>query len=125
MFCPKCKSEYRQGYTHCADCDVDLVPALDSETLKQAPIGKPEYVDFRPVLTTFNHGDIAFIKSLLDSEDINYYFQGENFHMSRFGVQPAVLMVHEKQVSEAEELLKDVELNYLLLPTEPDKDDDR
>jgi hypothetical protein len=25
MFCPQCKAEYRQGFTHCADCDVDLV----------------------------------------------------------------------------------------------------
>src|SRR5487761_251149 len=29
MFCPLCKSEYRLGFTHCADCDVDLVDALD------------------------------------------------------------------------------------------------
>jgi hypothetical protein len=25
MFCPQCKAEYRPGFTHCADCDVDLV----------------------------------------------------------------------------------------------------
>jgi hypothetical protein len=25
MFCPKCGAEYRQGFTHCVDCDVDLV----------------------------------------------------------------------------------------------------
>jgi hypothetical protein len=28
MFCPQCKSEYRTGFTHCADCDVDLVESL-------------------------------------------------------------------------------------------------
>src|SRR5690349_12397475 len=28
MFCPRCKSEYRTGFTHCADCDVDLVESL-------------------------------------------------------------------------------------------------
>jgi hypothetical protein len=28
MFCPKCKAEYRQGFTHCADCDVDLLEVL-------------------------------------------------------------------------------------------------
>jgi hypothetical protein len=31
MFCPVCKAEYRAGYTHCADCDVDLVEALPKE----------------------------------------------------------------------------------------------
>jgi hypothetical protein len=25
MFCPQCQAEYRQGFTRCADCDVDLV----------------------------------------------------------------------------------------------------
>ncbi len=28
MFCPQCQAEYRQGFTRCADCDVDLVHAL-------------------------------------------------------------------------------------------------
>jgi hypothetical protein len=25
MFCPQCRVEYRPGFTHCTDCDVDLV----------------------------------------------------------------------------------------------------
>jgi hypothetical protein len=25
MYCPQCKAEYRQGFTRCADCDVDLL----------------------------------------------------------------------------------------------------
>ena len=28
MFCPQCKSEYCPGFTHCADCDADLVESL-------------------------------------------------------------------------------------------------
>lgn len=31
MFCPVCKAEYRQGFTHCVDCDVDLVWELPKE----------------------------------------------------------------------------------------------
>lgn len=28
MFCPQCRAEYRPGFTHCTDCDVDLVYEL-------------------------------------------------------------------------------------------------
>jgi hypothetical protein len=30
MFCPKCRCEYRPGFTRCADCDVPLVEELPS-----------------------------------------------------------------------------------------------
>lgn len=26
MYCPKCKTEYREGFKECSDCGVDLVP---------------------------------------------------------------------------------------------------
>ena len=28
MFCPQCRAEYRPSFTHCADCDVELVESL-------------------------------------------------------------------------------------------------
>lgn len=31
MFCPNCGVEYRPGFTHCNDCDVDLVDQLPAE----------------------------------------------------------------------------------------------
>jgi hypothetical protein len=44
MFCPQCKAEYRQGFTHCADCDVDLVwelPKTDIELRERSEPGDP------------------------------------------------------------------------------------
>ena len=34
MFCPQCKAEYRPGFTHCADCDVDLVWELPKTAIE-------------------------------------------------------------------------------------------
>lgn len=48
MFCPKCKCEYRAGFTHCSDCDVDLVqqlpdaPRVDFGKLKNVWTGKEQ-----------------------------------------------------------------------------------
>jgi hypothetical protein len=36
MFCPKCKDEYRPGFTRCATCDVDLVDDLSA--VQAAPV---------------------------------------------------------------------------------------
>jgi hypothetical protein len=38
-FCPRCTSEYRPGFTRCADCDVELVEALPALPV---PDGAPE-----------------------------------------------------------------------------------
>jgi hypothetical protein len=45
MFCPVCKAEYRQGFTRCADCDVELVyelPAVAIVPLETVDPGNPE-----------------------------------------------------------------------------------
>ena len=41
MICPKCKAEYRQGFTRCADCDVDLVWELPKAAMETRPAGEP------------------------------------------------------------------------------------
>jgi len=41
MFCPQCKAEYRQGFTHCADCDVDLVWELPKTAIEVRPEEQP------------------------------------------------------------------------------------
>lgn len=40
MFCPVCRAEYRSGFTHCTDCDVDLVAELPRQDwLDKAGVG--------------------------------------------------------------------------------------
>jgi len=100
MFCPKCKTEYREGFYKCADCNVDLVFELPKEPPK-------EYVKYKELLCTYNPADIAFIKSILDANNIIYYVQGEHFVQLRPLVHPAGIMVDEEQFEEAKELLRD------------------
>jgi hypothetical protein len=38
MFCPKCKAEFREGFTSCADCNVNLVedlPEFEEESIEE------------------------------------------------------------------------------------------
>lgn len=98
--CPKCRTEYRDGFDTCADCNLHLVDNdLPEEKAK-------EYVRFKELLFTYSSGDIAFLKSLLDARNIRYHIQGEIFMQVRPLVQPVGVMVDEKQYEEAKELLK-------------------
>jgi hypothetical protein len=36
-YCSRCRSEYRAGYTHCADCGVELVDELPEEIWEEVP----------------------------------------------------------------------------------------
>jgi hypothetical protein len=108
---PKCRTEYRDGFDACADCQVPLVDELLPEPPK-------EYINYKELLNTYNHADIAFLKSLLDSHKINYYIKGEDFvRLNPANPQPATLMVDEKQHEEVKELLKDFKGRFTNLPS--------
>ncbi len=108
MYCPKCRTEYRRGFTKCADCEVELVPELPPEP---PPDPKPEYVEYVHILSTHNQMDIAMLKSFLDGADVKYYFQGESF--TYLTVQPTKLMVDKDEVEQVRELIKDLKLKYV------------
>lgn len=37
MYCPRCGAEYREGFTRCCDCDVDLVPVPSERPVGEDP----------------------------------------------------------------------------------------
>lgn len=106
MFCPKCGYEYRHGFTVCSDCNVELVDSLPPEPPQ-------EYVEYEEIYSTFNPADIAFIKSLFDSNGITYHFHGEHFSYIKPLALPVRLMVSKDHAETARELLKESNLSFL------------
>ena len=71
MYCPQCQSEFRPGFDHCPDCDVDLVEALPPEPHHDTDV-------FETVLETSEVDLVPFFKSLLESAEIPYETWGED-----------------------------------------------
>lgn len=74
MFCPVCKYEYRRGFTHCNDCDVDLVDALPSEADVDHKLRTPADEMDSPTLLWkgANGGTFSAITAALDAAKIPY-----------------------------------------------------
>ncbi len=110
MFCPNCKTEYRPGFTKCADCGAVLVEHLP-EKREEVSNETPDNDALVPVLQTWDRGDVLSIRMALDPAGIEYLIQGET--MSGFRKSdPFVLIVKKEDVEQVQELLKDVKLNY-------------
>lgn len=107
MFCPVCKTEYREGFLSCADCSVPLVSFLADD---EASINNldDEYVE---ILSTRNPAEVAVIKSIFEAENVPYYFLGEQMMVSPLvsGGGPARLFIAPRDLDRVKELLGDLE----------------
>lgn len=74
--------------------------------------GEAPETAYEELLATFNPADIAIIKSLLDSEAVDYYFKGEYFNFVEPLIQPARLMVRQAEAETAREILGDLQIAY-------------
>ena len=74
MFCPVCKYEFRRGFTHCNDCDADLVDALPSEADVDHKLRTPADEMAQPTLLWkgANGGTFSAITAALDTARIPY-----------------------------------------------------
>lgn len=106
MFCPKCTAEYQPGTNVCADCGAPLVARL--------PTVPPErLIEGEHILSTYNVGDIAFVRSLLEANNIPFLFHGENFTVVNPLIQPARLIVPPEYAERVRELLADTDIHYM------------
>ena len=74
MFCPLCKAEYREGFTQCSDCQVDLVES----------IAEPPEEDDPPQLVWRGSDPVAFgrVIALLDEQEIEYHVKSTSDHLA-------------------------------------------
>ena len=70
MYCPQCRGEYREGFTRCDECGVDLVAELPPED-HDAP-------EYEKVFETSEADVIPVIKSVLEGAEIPYLVEGED-----------------------------------------------
>ena len=103
MFCPKCRTEYREGFSVRADCDSDLVDELLPEEV-------PKFTEYVEIMGTYNPADVALIKSILDAENITYYFNAEHFMNVEPLAEQVRLMVKKDEAEKAKEILQDLDL---------------
>jgi len=118
MFCPQCKAEYRQGFTRCADCGVDLVytlPATESDSAETSQAASPAESDEDPFCSFWKGDDPrihAELCSVLDDADIphktvrrqDHLFNLSNYPAFQIGVPFSMYERAEEAVKEAFDL---------------------
>lgn len=104
MFCPKCKSEYRAGFTRCSECGVVLLFRLPSE-----PQSDDEDEMELVVVRTYNNVfDIDLAKSALEAAGIESLVRGDDYgrrgpHFSF--VRGIDLLVRSEDAADADKIL--------------------
>lgn len=108
MFCPKCGDEYQQGFTRCADCEVDLVEKLPD-------VEQPPPFETVTVLETGDQSLIMVAESILQGAGIPFVARNERLQ-NLFGwgtigtgysvaMGPIRLQVRKEDAETAKELL--------------------
>jgi hypothetical protein len=126
VICPQCSSEYREGFTRCADCEVDLI--------EQPPPAPPEPPDERgeiELVKIYEGGNpalIALVESLLDDGDIDFSTTSEGLQDilagGRIGggyniaIGPVMFYVRREDEADARAILATLDEETPALPAE-------
>ena len=78
MYCPECLTEYREGFSQCADCRVPLMAGVPLP--KPAKTAAPELVT---VLETADAFAVGLAKASLEDAGIEYEINGKVAKPSR------------------------------------------
>jgi hypothetical protein len=109
MHCPQCLTEYRDGFTECADCRVPLAPGPPPREEEPAEEHAAELVT---VLETSDPFAANLAKATLEDNGIEYVLGGDDSEerglsgMSPLGAMPSRFLVEAHLAESARELLE-------------------
>jgi len=112
MICPKCLTEYREGFYICADCLVPLVvetPEVE-EFQPKSPQSQFYTGDFVEVFQTSDQSKFLAVKLAFDEENIPNNFSGD-FLLGDRATRLARFFVPSEFESSALEILKQINVN--------------
>jgi hypothetical protein len=110
VFCPQCRTEYREGFDRCADCQVPLVNELPPEPVSDVP--DPD--NLVTILETDDPVLIGAVKSWLENADIPFFVRGEEGQGimpgigSARGLNTVQVQVDKDEEENARDLLSDL-----------------
>jgi hypothetical protein len=109
MHCPQCLTEYRDGFTECADCRVPLAPGPPPTEEEPAVEHAAELIS---VFETSDPFAANLAKATLEDNGIEYVMGGDDSEerglsgMSPMGAMPSRFLVEAHLAESARELLE-------------------
>ena len=99
MFCPVCHAEYREGFTHCSDCNVSLVAELGAaeSAFSEEPVvlwAGDDPVQYSAIVSALQRSGVSFF------ERFGWVHYVEQFRQQRF-----VILVNARYAEGARQAL--------------------
>ena len=106
MFCPQCKSEYRDGFTRCSDCGAALVVQLSAAAAPSEPDFDAD-TEFVVVRTYTKEVDVDLARSVLEAAGIQSIIKSGYFGESSLlpRVHGIHLVVRSEDAADADRIL--------------------